>query len=228
MKKSLHIHKPCNQQWNDMLPLGSGRFCGSCNHIIQDFSDLSNEELIAILQSGQHQCGRFDKKQMGLIYEWKKEKTGKVLYWKGIAAAIVAGTIQLSLVNAQQPIKPKLYPKSYTTIKGDEPQSIIDSTFNKSRKIQINVMDDETGKPLQHAKVFIDGKEYFTNDKGIVFIKLLINQDTLSAIYVSVSKRAYLDENRKLSKKDIKAAESTFYLRPKNPNKNREYIMGFY
>lgn len=69
MKKIKHIsiNKPCSENWHKMSPQGQRRFCERCAQPVVDFTDKTNEEIIAYLQ--QHStnssvCGRLDQTQI--------------------------------------------------------------------------------------------------------------------------------------------------------------------
>lgn len=69
MKKIKHIsiNKPCSEDWHKMSPQAQGRFCERCAQSVVDFTDKTNEEIIAYLQ--QHSthsaiCGKLDQAQI--------------------------------------------------------------------------------------------------------------------------------------------------------------------
>jgi TonB family protein len=65
----LSIPKPCNEDWSNMLPLGNGRFCKSCEKVVIDFSDIPDAEIekYFIKNFGKSVCGRFKKSQLQSI-----------------------------------------------------------------------------------------------------------------------------------------------------------------
>lgn len=69
MKKIKHIsiNKPCSEDWHKMSPQAQGRFCERCDQSVVDFTDKTNDEIIAYLQ--QHSthssiCGKLDQAQI--------------------------------------------------------------------------------------------------------------------------------------------------------------------
>jgi hypothetical protein len=61
----LSLPEPCSEKWSDMTPVGTGcRFCAACERNIVDFTQKSDEEIIAILQAGGKICGRFRDDQL--------------------------------------------------------------------------------------------------------------------------------------------------------------------
>lgn len=61
MKKvGLNVPKPCSQDWGGMTPEGRGRFCGSCNKTVVDFTKMENHEIVDYLKNqGGRTCGYF-------------------------------------------------------------------------------------------------------------------------------------------------------------------------
>ena len=62
----LNIPNPCHENWDQMTPVDKGRFCGSCQKQVVDFTTMSDEQLILffkkqILSSSKDGsvCGRF-------------------------------------------------------------------------------------------------------------------------------------------------------------------------
>ncbi|MFQ6603880.1 hypothetical protein [Flavobacterium sp. C3NV] len=62
MENQITIPKPCNQNWNSMLPNKEGRFCNSCSKTVIDFTKMENSEIrnYLIENSGKESiCGHF-------------------------------------------------------------------------------------------------------------------------------------------------------------------------
>lgn len=67
MENKINIPKPCNQNWNSMTPDKNGRFCGSCNKTVIDFTKMENLEIknYLIENSGKESiCGHFKFNQV--------------------------------------------------------------------------------------------------------------------------------------------------------------------
>jgi hypothetical protein len=62
----IHISQPCHENWHNMTPKEQGRFCGSCEKIVVDFSKMSDKEMLNHLSKavGQPVCGRFANDQL--------------------------------------------------------------------------------------------------------------------------------------------------------------------
>jgi hypothetical protein len=50
MPKYLHldIPEPCHEDWHKMSPEAQGRYCGSCQKTVTDFTSMSDTQLVAL------------------------------------------------------------------------------------------------------------------------------------------------------------------------------------
>lgn len=68
MTKAIYIRipKPCQENWHAMTPMEQGRFCGSCEKIVIDFTKMSDKELLNYFTkaAGQPVCGHFSNDQL--------------------------------------------------------------------------------------------------------------------------------------------------------------------
>lgn len=62
----INIPKPCHEDWNQMTPEETGRFCSSCAKSVVDFSEMKSAEIqdYFIKHQGQKICGRFRNEQI--------------------------------------------------------------------------------------------------------------------------------------------------------------------
>jgi hypothetical protein len=65
----IHIPEPCHENWGAMTPNEQGRFCGSCQKTVVDFTNFSAEDIQNYFTKhyGQKVCGRFKKQQLNPI-----------------------------------------------------------------------------------------------------------------------------------------------------------------
>ncbi|HEY8898268.1 MAG TPA: hypothetical protein VIM79_25750 [Niastella sp.] len=68
MSKALYIRipQPCRENWQNMTPKEQGRYCGSCEKIVIDFTRMSDNELLNFFTkaAGQPVCGHFANDQL--------------------------------------------------------------------------------------------------------------------------------------------------------------------
>lgn len=69
----LSIPEPCNERWDQMTTEAKGRFCGSCQKTVVDFTAMSDEQVKNYLLDKQNTntCGRFYASQIGRPLENK-------------------------------------------------------------------------------------------------------------------------------------------------------------
>ncbi|MBI3140193.1 MAG: carboxypeptidase-like regulatory domain-containing protein [Sphingobacteriales bacterium] len=62
----LTIPEPCHENWDKMSPAAQGRFCGSCQKQVVDFTSMSDRELVQFFKkpSTGSVCGRFMNEQL--------------------------------------------------------------------------------------------------------------------------------------------------------------------
>ncbi|AEA42898.1 hypothetical protein [Fluviicola taffensis] len=68
------IQNPCDESWNDMKPEVTGRFCGSCEKTVVDFTSMSDFLIIHYMEKHKEEkvCGRFTKPQLNRVYQLKQ------------------------------------------------------------------------------------------------------------------------------------------------------------
>jgi hypothetical protein len=104
-KKHLKIElpNPCHEDWTQMSKAEKGRFCGSCEKIVVDFTTKTDKELIEFfVTKNQRACGRFRTNQLDRAIVPEQEVTTK--WWPN---AIAAGILSvLSFAGFSQEPKP--------------------------------------------------------------------------------------------------------------------------
>lgn len=65
----IHIPSPCHENWNAMTANEKGRFCGSCQKTVVDFTHFSTTDIQNYFTKhyGQKVCGRFKNEQLAII-----------------------------------------------------------------------------------------------------------------------------------------------------------------
>src|SRR5688572_18266689 len=93
----LNIPNPCHENWDQMTPMdkarpedqvGRGRFCGSCQKQVVDFTTMSDEQLVLFFKkqiqssSGEGSvCGRFMQDQLDRSIDIPKKQIPWVKYF---------------------------------------------------------------------------------------------------------------------------------------------------
>jgi len=118
-KIQLTIAEPCHENWEGMSPVEKGRFCGSCQKQVVDFSNMSDRQVAEFFKkpSTGSVCGRFMTDQLDRTIEIPKKRMPWVKYFFQIAIPAFLITIKASAQKTQGQLQVKAATKD-TTRKG--------------------------------------------------------------------------------------------------------------
>src|SRR5258706_12935585 len=79
----LSIPTPCHANWDNMTPVEKGKFCGSCQKQVIDFSNMSDRQVAEFFKkpSAGSVCGRFMQDQLDRRIEIPKKRIPWVKYF---------------------------------------------------------------------------------------------------------------------------------------------------
>ena len=82
-KIQLSVPKPCHEDWDAMTPVDKGKFCGSCQKQVVDFSNMSDREVAVFFKkpSTGSVCGRFMTDQLERDLEIPKKRIPWLKYF---------------------------------------------------------------------------------------------------------------------------------------------------
>ena len=157
MPKSLllNIAEPCHENWHKMTLQEQGRFCGSCQKTVVDFTMMSDQEVLNYFLKADHNvCGRFADDQLNkeLIITEKKKRFSWVYVWNILVATFLTVKADAQLC---PPIK--------------EPVAAIDQLPKKIGRVAYvhstgkpvvitgNVIDETNNQPVAGASISIKG-----------------------------------------------------------------------
>lgn len=62
----IQIKNPCDANWQEMTPAQSGKYCGACEKVVVDFSNMNDDEIKNYFATYKEQktCGRFLDSQL--------------------------------------------------------------------------------------------------------------------------------------------------------------------
>ncbi|WP_338869649.1 hypothetical protein WBJ53_20680 [Spirosoma sp. SC4-14] len=160
---TVQIPKPCHENWDQMPPNERGRFCASCQKTVVDYSNLSDQELVRLLNKvPEASCGRLRQEQLdrllvapgsnyGLVWRrWVSLLTMGLLGWQSAQAQVNQGKKTMATEPASQrpvllelavknlPIRAELNPTKELIIRGRV--MLADSVNNLSPVYNANVM----------------------------------------------------------------------------------------
>jgi carboxypeptidase-like protein/type IX secretion system substrate protein len=155
----LHIPEPCHENWQNMTPQAQGRFCGSCQKTVVDFSVMTDKEILEYFsKASQHVCGRFSNDQLNkdLKVTDKKKRFSLAYVWN-----IILATLLMTEANAQ--VKPKL--KKPVTINTWEGRKMGEVAYIPEEPVGAvipvtmsgTIMDAQNNQPVDGASISIKG-----------------------------------------------------------------------
>jgi hypothetical protein len=190
----IKIADPCHEDWNKMSPAEQGRFCGSCQKQVVDFSTMTDTEVIHHLQHATTSiCARAGNDQLDrdiIAPSVKKYTVSK--YW----FALLAG-ISLLLSKAEAQTKKPKHPKRTPLVRPDQrkrlPGEIIMGAIATMRPVGqqwtlTGVVVDEEHRPIPFASVQIgsNGWGRSADSTGHFEIELDSRPDSLKVAVSSV------------------------------------------
>lgn len=128
MKKRLLENESCGENWNDMDPTCSGRFCATCQTNLEDLTELSLGELVSN-HLGSGKCVRLTETQIHFLSFYKSAQKAAVI------SSIVVGTSFFNSTYAQS-IKNAATSKDSCLVTG---KAVFDDDGSPSRNVAIYV-----------------------------------------------------------------------------------------
>ena len=106
-KIQLSIAEPCHENWENMSPVDKGKFCGSCQKQVVDFSNMSDRQVAEFFKkpSTGSVCGRFMTDQLERDIEIPRKRIPWVKYFFQIAIPAFLFSIKGSAQKTQGKIK---------------------------------------------------------------------------------------------------------------------------
>lgn len=171
MKRSnylLKIDAPCAESWAAMLPTDSGRFCENCAKNVIDFTNLSDDQVLAIIKkSSGNLCGRLEEGQMNRYLMSKAEPSNKARFFRLIASLFLlsAGESQAQEMIQREPmamVKPPTQQEKFLKETKDSPY------YAQKIWISGHIISAETKAPVVNAFVHARGISpmAFTDENG--------------------------------------------------------------
>jgi hypothetical protein len=169
-KLQLSIPKPCHENWDNMTPVQQGKFCGSCQKQVVDFSNMSDRQVAEFFKKPTtgSVCGRFMTDQLDRSIEIPKKRIPWLKYFFQFVIPAFLVSIKASAQRTQgavavtkvskdttKPKQPLLMGKVArpvcTPLMGDI-AFFPEQLTNLSGPIQLKVVDQK-GQPIPYASI---------------------------------------------------------------------------
>src|SRR5690242_1371914 len=109
----LSIPTPCHENWDAMTPLEKGKFCGSCQKQVMDFSRMSDREIAQFFKKPTtgSVCGRFTTDQLDRAIDIPKKR----IPWLKYFFQVTFPALFISKASAQANVKLDSLPVTFDT-----------------------------------------------------------------------------------------------------------------
>lgn len=151
----LNIAEPCHEDWGKMTPDEKGRFCGSCQKQVVDFSNMSDRQVAEFFKkpSTGSVCGRFMTDQLDRSIEIPKKRIPWLKYFFQVAIPAFLVTLKASAVRApaykqeqtdtkdttRKPVYEELRTMGMIAMPVQKPIAKKDTLVNPVKKPELNV-----------------------------------------------------------------------------------------
>jgi len=185
----IQIANPCKEQWELMQPHANGKFCGSCQKSVIDFTNFTDAELKRWFSENKGKnCGRLKPEQLDRLISAKDNYTLSRFKPSLIAASLLAFLSFPKLSDAKVIKPPFSQTERYHSSTAFEKKTEILADTLKT--IKGRVIDKDDKQPLPSVSVMVNQRLAFasTDEKGNFEIKLPSDFDdkncTLTITYI--------------------------------------------
>lgn len=207
-KKYIELPHPCQENWWKMEKVPSGRHCNVCQKKVVDFTHMTDQQAIDILQESNYQtCGKFTELQLLNGFETKKENYLPFKLKAAASAILLFFSDKALAVNSPKTTTIELNSKynskevySFRKLTNQFPSDTI------KRYLKGVVMDSITGESIPGVKLFFKGYETIRtmsdlDGNFLLEIPSALMQDSFVLVVHAVSYRTN-DYEMNLSSKD--------------------------
>ena len=212
----LSIDKPCEQEWTAMSQSDNGRFCNHCSKSVVDFTQLTDTQVIKILEQNSGKlCGRLTQEQLNRTIQIYQPKNTSRLY------KILAGIFLFGISKNSLALNLKNFDKATFSIVDNKLTNTHLSKNNSDlakdslkNVVQGLLIDSETNMPLAFASVFIKDKKIGTSTDMYGKFSLVIPDSLLTKkIYLDIRYVDYEPITVLINKKDLPISNHTFLVK---------------
>lgn len=174
-KITISIPEPCHENWDKMSTSEKGKFCGSCQKNVVDFTKSSDRAIFLAYKEDENLCGRFKVSQLDREMIIPKEKKS---LWM-IAAATAFTFLGLGNHTAKAQGKPRIVQTDKKTI----PPNAYEDKDNPEIQIEGKIFIDEKNPNFEDVAIFIDGKNPIFHPDSDGKFCITVNKNTSISIY---------------------------------------------
>jgi hypothetical protein len=168
-RTQLIISNPCHEQWDSMEPRLEGRFCGSCQKTVVDFTTMNDQELLDWFGRGRSNiCGRMNEDQLNrdLLPRKTLKKRRWAIWWQFLLAGLLVSSDASSQVKPPSPLASQAKKRT-----GSRPLAMGDTSALWPDQL-LRIIDSATQKPVIGASVQLDDdpKFFMADSAGLIVL----------------------------------------------------------
>lgn len=156
---TIQIPKPCHEDWDRMNTVEKGRFCNSCKKNVVDFSKMTDQEIVKIIENSTgNLCGKFMPSQLNRDIYIEKYNNHFPLKANVLAGLLALAILQPIISNASTTstaIETNVDLNQHHIHKSLYPREDHDSA---KYKIKGRVVDPLYGEPIAFANIIVEGE----------------------------------------------------------------------
>lgn len=160
-KKYIELPNPCHENWWEMEKVTLGRYCNVCEKKVVDFTRMSDQQVIEILEASNFKtCGKFTKHQLNNGFEKKKENFLPFRIKAAASAVFLLFSTKSFALNTPKTEKVEINSKfiSQQVYSFRKQFNQVQTDTNKLYLKGV-VLDSITGDKFPGAKLFVKGSE---------------------------------------------------------------------
>ncbi|MGN7987038.1 carboxypeptidase-like regulatory domain-containing protein [Pedobacter sp. 22226] len=185
-KFKIQISNPCHEDWGRMQAHTNGKFCGSCQKPVVDFTRFSDQELQDwFIKNQGKSCGRFKPEQLDRLIIAKENYTLSKFKPSLIAASLLA-FLSFPKLSKGETIKPSMVQTARTITNFDE--KFWDEKLSDSLRVIKGKITEKDKTAMPGVSVRILGENYgvITNTAGEFSLSYTIqNEDKFKELNIS-------------------------------------------
>lgn len=191
----LQIPEPCHENWDQMTPSEKGRFCGSCQKQVVDFTSMSETQLISFFRkkSSGSVCGRFMDGQLDKEMLISRKRMPWINYFFKFILPLFFATKTYSQGNVSVKRimdKALLHTENKFVVRRElkiDRASVAAASKTMSQvRILVGKISNEKGEPVSYASIMVSGpssKGEIADSLGV--FSMFLSMDSSSVLEIS-------------------------------------------
>lgn len=205
-KKYIDLPNPCQENWWEMEKVPLGRHCNVCQKKVVDFTRMTDQQAIDILQESNYQtCGKFTELQLLNGFETKKENYLPFKLKAAASAILLFFSDKALAVNSPKTTTIELNSKfNSKEVYHFAKQTRHAPADSNRRYLKGVVLDSITGEGVPSVKIALvqNSKQTLSDFDGKFVLELPEVEHDNFMIFVSSYSNGWVDYEIHISKKD--------------------------